>query len=87
MRTNEEWKEIFEDQEASAMTVKEYCKVHKIGVASFYKYKRLIMQNDELFNQVTVIEDESKPLMIEFQIDGHTINCDIKYLHLIVNAL
>ena len=57
------------------------------GVASFYKYKKLIMQSDELFNQVTVIDEEPVSTMIEFQIDGHTINCDIKYLHLIVSAL
>ena len=45
MRTNEEWKAIFADHEASGMTVKEYCKEHNIGVASFYKYKKLIMQS------------------------------------------
>ena len=87
MRTNEEWKAIFADHEASGMTVKEYCKEHNIGVASFYKYKKLIMQSDELFNQATVIDEEPVSTMIEFQIDGHTINCDIKYLHLIVSAL
>ena len=58
MRTNEEWKAIFADHEASGMTVKEYCKEHNIGVASFYKYKKLIMQSDELFNQATVIDEE-----------------------------
>ena len=87
MRTNEEWKAIFDDQEASGMTVKEYCKKHNIGAASFYKYKRLIVKNEEPFNPVTIIDDEPIASTIEFKIDGHTISCDIKYLHLIVSAL
>lgn len=87
MRTKEEWKAIFADHEASGMTVKEYCKEHNIGAASYYKHKRLITQTDESFNQVTIIEDEPLATIIEFQIDGHTISCDIKYLHLIVSAL
>ena len=87
MRTNEEWKAIFEDHESSGMTVKEYCKAHDIGAASFYKYKRLIMQNEETFNQVSIVDDEPITSIIEFKIDGHIISCDIKYLHLIVSAL
>ena len=87
MSAKEEWKAIFADHEASGMTVKEYCKEHNIGAASFYKYKRLITQTDESFNQVTIIEDEPLATIIEFQIDGHSISYDIKYLHLIVSAL
>ena len=87
MRTNEEWKAIFEDQESSGMAIKEYCKAHKIGVASFYKHKRLIIQNEETFNPVSIVDDEPITSIVEFKINEHTISCDIKYLHLIVSAL
>lgn len=86
MRTLDDWKIIIENQENSGMSINEFCKANDISTASFYKNRKIIKPSVPSFNKVEVV-DQDVPQTVEFTIDGHTIRCEFKYLHIIIGAL
>ncbi|MCD7808595.1 MAG: hypothetical protein LUH02_04575 [Erysipelotrichaceae bacterium] len=90
-RTKEEWFDIINNQKNSGLSIKNYCIKNNISTCNFYKYKKLLINNnsntdscDNQFLPVQVCDYNDKVI---FTLDGHTIECNTKDLKLILGGL
>ncbi len=65
MRSQEQWRNIIEDQQASGLTIIDYCQQHQLSTTSFYTVRKKLGFSTSNFvrakitQQVEVIKEQS----------------------------
>jgi putative transposase len=49
-RTRAQWQRLIEEQPTSGLTIKDFCKQHKIAVSGFYNWQKKLTNNDNGVN-------------------------------------
>jgi|LFRM01.1.fsa_nt_gb hypothetical protein len=69
--TTEEWLDLIRLYDKDKTTVKDFCSIHSISAASFYKYRRMLNPiNDEKFVPITLKEVDN----LSFECNGYTLS-------------
>ena len=84
IRGKEKWKEIFEAQKQSGLTIKKYCTDNHFCISSFYKQKALILEEENTFLPVVSDKDNDN---IDFEVDHHHISCSKQNLKILLENL
>jgi hypothetical protein len=56
MRSQDQWKHIFKEQEMSGLTIVGYCRQHQISTATFYASRKKLGANQSAFIQAKITQ-------------------------------
>lgn len=87
-RTQEAWFKLVEDFDHQEMTIDDYCLVHQVSKASYYKYKKKLKQVSPSF--LPIVFKEPTPTALVFESHGFKLKVDenisVKQLHKLLKA-
>lgn len=88
-RTKDDWI-TFVQNKPNDMSVDDYCKVNKVGIATYYKYNKIAKQFESKTLVAVSIKEISKSEFISFECNGYNMKIDSNmkdhHLRLILKA-